>query len=108
MQMWSGSAKKLTGNCVMVCAFVSTEDNPWSEEDREKVLEDSRTALDWISEKASDYEAEVSFEIDCLNQDDDDAIIEEYPELDTPYEKKQEIVQTILVDQLEYESVTDF
>lgn len=105
-QLWAGSAKKLIGDCKMYCVFVSLEDNPWTEEEKKKTLKESKEGLKWLEEQAEENDIELSFEMECLNEEEDVVIPENMDRL-SDHSKKIEILQSI-VEQLEYESITEF
>jgi len=71
---WSGSAKKLTGNCLAVGIFVAQEGDEWDQNEKTETWAKVETAMGWIVKQAAEYEVEVNFECLCLNPDSDATI----------------------------------
>lgn len=74
---WSGTAKKLTGNCLTVGIFVSGEqEGEWDATEKEETWAKVESSMAWIVEKAKEYEVEVNIESICLNLDSDATVAE--------------------------------
>jgi hypothetical protein len=71
---WSGSAKKLLGNCLAVGIFVAQEGEEWDLDEKSETWKKVETAMGWITDRAGEYEVEVNFECLCLNPDSDATI----------------------------------
>ncbi len=111
--IWGGTAKKLIGNCLVIGAFISDEDNVWTVKEKKSTWAEVEKAMEWISEQAKEYEVEVNFELLPVNLEEEseeeagDAIIKKLPKLADDAKIKSKAVNDACI-QLGYESVTDF
>jgi|GEM_PF-4287507 len=45
-KIWDGSARKLVGDCLMLCVFVSSDES-WDDSDKQKTLKGALRAAKW-------------------------------------------------------------
>ncbi|TGN19435.1 hypothetical protein [Leptospira idonii] len=101
---WSGSAKKLLGNCLAVGVFVSEKGNEWGEEEKSETWAKVEEAMAWIVSQASGYNADVNFECLCLNPDSD-TILADLSETGASSGSEEAAHQ--IAEQLEYKDASD-
>lgn len=103
--LWSGTAKKLIGDCLVVTIFVSEEGNKWSKKEKKETWENVLKGMDWIATQAKEYDVEVNFQYLCMNMDKDISV-GSIPIFGDDLEETDDLLGK-LADELEYEDLTD-
>ncbi len=104
-KIWDGSARKLVGDCLMLCVFVSSDES-WDDSDKQKTLKGALRAAKWLEEQAAEYDIEANFIIKCANKEED-IYIENFPPFNSSHNEKVIALQDV-VKQFEYKSLTHF
>jgi hypothetical protein len=67
----AGSAKQLTGNITSLVCFISTKDNIWLAQEKEKILSEITETERWFQNQAGKYNIDIIFNHDFLDSSTD-------------------------------------